>query len=109
MNRIRARAVRWGVAVTAGAGIAVLASSGAHAIVLGVYLLCIGAVILLALVRTTRAHTPEQRVSFFDAALAAMRRAPAEPDEPTLVREVELSTYNAFHFYARLRPLLRDI
>lgn len=109
MNRIRARAVRWGLAVTAAAGVAAIASSGAHAIVLDVYLLCIGAVVLLALVRTTRAHTPEQRVSSFDAALAAMRRAPAEPGEPTLVREVELSTYNAFHFYARLRPLLRDI
>jgi hypothetical protein len=95
--------------VTAAAGIAALASSGAHAIVLDVYLLCIGAVVLLALVRTTRAQAPAQRASPFDAALAAMRRAPAESDEPALVREVELSTYNAFHFYARLRPLLRDI
>ena len=25
------------------------------------------------------------------------------------MREVELSTYNAFHFHARLRPLLRDV
>jgi hypothetical protein len=38
-----------------------------------------------------------------------MRRAPAESAQPALVREVELSTYNAFHFYARLRPLLRDV
>ncbi len=109
MNRIRARAVKWGLTVTAAAGIAALASSGAHAIVLDVYLLCIGAVVLLALVRTTRAQAPAQRASPFDAALAAMRRAPAESDEPALVREVELSTYNAFHFYARMRPLLRDI
>jgi hypothetical protein len=109
LNRIRARAVKWGLTVTAAAGIAALASSGAHAIVLDVYLLCIGAVVLLALVRTTRAQAPAQRASPFDAALAAMRRAPAESDEPALVREVELSTYNAFHFYARLRPLLRDI
>jgi hypothetical protein len=109
MNRIRARAVKWGLVVTAAAGIAAITSSGAHAIVLDVYLLCIGAVLLLALVRTTRAQTPAERGSHFDAALAAMRRAPAEPDEPLLVREVELSTYTAFHFYARLRPLLRDI
>jgi len=109
LNRIRARAVKWGLTVTAAAGIAALASSGAHAIVLDVYLLCIGAVVLLALVRTTRAQAPAQRASPFDAALAAMRRAPAESDEPALVREVELSTYNAFHFYARMRPLLRDI
>ena len=109
MNRIRARAVKWGLTVTAAAGIAALASSGAHAIVLDVYLLCIGAVVLLALVRTTRAHTPVQRASPFDAALAAMRRAPVESGEPALAREVELSTYNALHFYARMRPLLRDI
>ena len=38
-----------------------------------------------------------------------MRRAPSESGEPALEREVELSTYNAFHFYARMRPLLRDI
>src|SRR5262245_263920 len=109
MNRIRARAVKWGVVVTAGAGIALLASSGAHAIVLDVYLRCIGAVVLLALVRTTRARAPVRRGSQFDAALAAMRRAPVESGEPALVREVELSTYNGFHYYARLRPILRDI
>jgi hypothetical protein len=109
MNRIAARAVKWGLVVTAAAGVAAIASSGAHAIVLDVYLLCIGSVVLLALVRTTRAHAPAQRNSPFDAALASMRRAPAEPGEPALVRELELSTYNAFHFHARLRPLLRDV
>jgi hypothetical protein len=109
MNRIRARAIKWGLVVTAAAGVAVLVSSGAHAIVLDVYLLCLGAIVLLALVRTTRAQAPVHRASPFDAALAAMRKAPAAPDEPALVREVELSTYNVFHFYARLRPLLRDI
>jgi len=109
MNRIRARAVKWGVVVTAGAGIAALAGSGVNAIVLDVYLLCIGAVVLLALVRTTRTYAVTARASAFDTALAAMRRPPAESGEPTLVRELELSTYNAFHFHARLRPLLRDI
>jgi hypothetical protein len=109
MNRIKARAVKWGLVVTGAAGIAAVASSGAHAIVLDVYLLCIGAVILLALVRTTRVHAPAERTSQFDAALAAMRRAPVESGEAALVREVELSTYTAFHFYVRLRPLLRDI
>jgi hypothetical protein len=109
MNWIRARALKWGLTVTAVAGIAVLASSGAHAIVFDVYLLCIGAVVLLALVRTARAQIPVHRNSPFDAALALMRRSPAEPGETTLVRWVELSTYNVFHFYARLRPLLRDI
>jgi hypothetical protein len=109
VKRIRAKAVKWGLTVTAAAGIAVLASSGAHAIVLDVYLLCIGAIVLLALVRTTRAHAPAQRTSPFEAALAAMRKAPAESGEPALAHEVEFSTYNAFYFHQRLRPLLRDI
>lgn len=109
MNRIRARAVKWGLVATAAAGIAALASSGVNAIVLDVYLLCIGAVVLLALVRVTRASAVMPRTSPFDAALAAMLRPPAESGELTLVRELELSTYNAFHFHARLRPLLRDI
>jgi hypothetical protein len=109
VTRIRARAVKWGLVVTAGAGIAALASSGVNAIVLDVYLLCIGAVVLLALVRTTRKYAVVPRKSAFDAALAAMRRGSAESGEPILVRELELSTYNAFHFHARLRLLLRDI
>ena len=107
--RIRARAIKWGLIVTAAAGIAALASSGVHAIVLDVYLLSIGAVILLALVRTTRAHAPQQRDSAFDATLAAMRKVPADSGELALVRQLELSTYNAFHFHSRVRPLLRDI
>ena len=109
MNRIRAKALKWGLLATAAAGIAALASSGAHAIVLDVYLLCIGAVVLLALVRTTRAHASAKRTSPFDAALAAMRKAPAAAGEPALAHEVEFSTYNAFYFHQRLRPLLRDI
>jgi hypothetical protein len=109
VNRIRARAVKWGLAVTAAAGIAALAGSGVNAIVLDVYLLCIGAVVLLALVRVTRASTVTPRTSAFAAALAAMRRSSPDSGELTLVRELELSTYNALHFHARLRPLLRDI
>jgi hypothetical protein len=109
MNRITARAVRWGLVVTAAAGIAALAGSGVNAIVLDVYLLCIGAVVLLALVRVTRASAAMPRNSAFDAALAAMGRTPAESGELTLVRELELSRSNAFHFHARLRPLLHDI
>jgi hypothetical protein len=109
MNRIRARAIKWGLVVTAAAGIAALASSGAHAIVFDVYLLCLAAVLLLALVRTTRARVPARRSSVFDVALAAMHRAPAESGELALVRELELSTYNSFHFHSRLRPLLRDV
>ena len=109
MNPIAFRALRFGLAVSAAAGIVALASSGAHALLLDVYLLCIGAVILLALVRATRAQAPPPRGSQLDRALAAMRRRPADSGEPALVRELELSTYNAFHLHARVRPVLRDI
>lgn len=109
MNRISARAVKVGLVVSAAAGVAAVASSGGHAILLDVYLLCIGGVLLLALVRVTRAQAPAARDSRFDAALAAMRRPVAESGEPALVRDLELSTYSAFHLHARLRPVLREV
>lgn len=109
MSRIVARAVKVGAAVSVAAGVVALTSSGGHAILLDVYLLCLGGVLMLALVRTTREHAPTSRGSRFDRALVAMRKAPSESGEPALVRDIELSTYNAFHLHARLRPLLRDI
>ena len=78
MNRITSRAVKVGLVISAAAGVAAVASSGGHAILLDVYLLCMGGVLLLALVRVTRARAPVARDSRFDAALAAMRRPVAE-------------------------------
>ena len=109
MNWITARAVKVGLVVSAAAGVAAVASSGGHAILLDVYLLCMGGVLLLALVRMTRAQAPAARDSQFDAALAAMRRPAAESGEPALVRDLELSTYSSFHLHARLRPVLREV
>jgi len=109
VNRIAWRALKLGGAVSAAAAVVALASSGAHALLLDVYLLCIGAVILLALVRATRAQAPVQRRSQFELALAAMRRRRTDSGEPTLVRDLELSSYNAFHLHARIRPVLREI
>jgi hypothetical protein len=109
VNRITARAVKVGLLASAAAGIAAFATSGGHAIVLDVYLLSIGGVLLLALVRVTRASAPVGRESQLDRALAAMQRTPADSGEPALARDLELSTYNAFHLHTRLRPLLRDV
>lgn len=109
MSRIVARAVKVGLTVSLAVGIVALTSSGGHAILLDVYLLCLGGVLMLALVRTTREHAPPARRSQFEQALAAMRKAPSDSGEPTLVSDIELSTYNAFHLHARLRPLLRDV
>jgi hypothetical protein len=109
VRRITFRAVSVGLAVTAAAAFALLTTSGSHALVLDVYLLCLGGVLLLALVRTTRLHAEPHGTSQFEHALATMRAPPPKPGESALVRDLELSTYNTFHFHARLRPLLRDI
>jgi hypothetical protein len=109
VTRITARAVKVGLIVSAVAGIVALTSSGGHVLLLDVYLLCMGGVLLLALVRTTRAQAPSARASQFDRALAAMRRQPPDSGDLALAHELELSTYNAFHLQARLRPVLRDI
>jgi hypothetical protein len=109
VTRITARAVKVGLIVSAVAGVIALTSSGGHVLLLDVYLLCMGGVLLLALVRTTRAQAPSARASQFDRALAAMRRQPPDSGDLALAHELELSTYNAFHLQARLRPVLRDI
>jgi hypothetical protein len=38
-----------------------------------------------------------------------MRRSPPDTGELTLVRDLELSTYSAFHLHTRVRPVLRDV
>ena len=109
MNRIAARAVKVGLVVSVAAGIAALTSSGEGAILLDVYLLALGGVLLLALVRATRATARTGTGSELDRALAAMRAGPPDSGELTLVRDLELSSINAFHLHLRLRPVLREI
>ena len=109
MSRILIRAVKVGLAVTIAFGIAALTSSGLRAILLDGYLLTVGGVLLLALVRATRAHAPAAEGSEFDRAVAAMRRRPPDSGELTLLRDLELSSLNSFHLHVRLRPLLREI
>jgi len=108
-DRIVSRAVKVGLTVTGAVGIALFASSGLRLIFLDVYLLAMGGVFLLALVRTTRAKAPAGGASQFDRALAAMRGGRPESGELTLARDIELSTISAFHLHVRLRPLLREI
>jgi len=104
-----ARAVKLGLTVSVAVGVAALTTSGSHAILLDVYLLSMGAVLLLALVRTTRVKALPARGSQLGRALAAMRRLPVDSGELALVREVELSTFGAFHLHTRLRHVLREI
>jgi hypothetical protein len=108
MTGIRLRAIKVGTAVSATAGIVAIATSGGRALLLDVYLLCMGGVVLLALVRRTRAQAAGTS-SPFDRAVDAMRRRPPDSEAPTLVRELELATFSIFHLHARVRPMLRDI
>jgi hypothetical protein len=109
MSWIVRRAVKVGLVFTLAVGFTALAVSGARAVLLDVYLLGVGGVLLLALVRTTREGGPSTEPSDFDRALAESRRHPSDSGELTLVRDVKQSTISAFHLHVRLRPILREI
>jgi len=103
------RALVVGLLVTAGALATLFASSGIRARVVDAYLIVLGAVLMLMLVRTARALLPERPASAFDAAWAATRRRAPKHGELAIERDVELGRANSFHFYTRIRPILRDV
>jgi hypothetical protein len=109
MSAIVFRAVRLALLVSVAFGIAAAFSTGLRTVLLDVYLLAMGGVLLLALIRTTRVHAPPDATSNFDRALVTMRRPPPDSGAPVLVRDLDLSTVTAFHLHIRLRPLLREI
>jgi hypothetical protein len=103
------RAVKLGLVVSVAVGIVAFASSGLRAVLLDGYLLAMGGIFLLALVRTTQAKAPADVGSQFESALTEMRSGRRDSGQPTLVRDVELSLLSAVHLHVRLRPLLREI
>jgi len=110
MTSIAARALKVGFVFSIAVGVTALAVSGARSILLEVYLLGMGGVLLLALVRTTREEEPFADSSDFDRAVAEMsRRHPPDSGELTLVRDVKQSRSSALHLHVRLRPILREI
>ena len=110
MTSIAARALKVGFVFSIAVGVTALAVSGARSILLEVYLLGMGGVLLLALVRTTREEEPFADSSDFDCALAEMnRRHPSDSGELTLVRDIKQSRSSALHLHVRLRPILREI
>jgi hypothetical protein len=109
MRWIAVRAVKVGLAVSAAFGIAALATSGLQAIFLDAYLLALGGVLLLALVRLTRGKAAQSRPSQLELALAAMSRARSDHGKLGLARELELSFLSSLHLHVRLRPILREI
>jgi hypothetical protein len=110
VNWIVHRAVKVGLVFSAAIGFAALAISGLRDALLEVYLLGIGGVLLLALVRTTTETGSGTRASDFDRAVADMsRRHPSDSVELTLVNDVQQSVASSFHLHTRLRPILREI
>ena len=89
---------------------AVLAAPDRRTEVLDGYLLFLGAVVLVTLVRATRASLPAEERSAFERALQ-LRPPDREPvpELARLEREVGLASSTAFDLHARLRPTLREI
>jgi hypothetical protein len=109
VKRVVGRAVKLGLLVSVVFGVVAFATSGLGSILLDLYLLAMGGVLLLALVRITRIKAPVEAGSQFDRALGAMRAGHPQQEELGLERDVEFSTLNAFHLHLRLRPVLREI
>jgi hypothetical protein len=79
-------------------------------VVLDVYLLFLGGITLLALVRTMRVAQPGSGDSPFELALRPIRPRPQRP--PELVRleqRIALAVTTAFDVHFRLRPAVRDV
>lgn len=108
MKSIVRRAIVVGGLATVGAGAALIFTSGAQARIVDIYVVVIAAVVMLALFRTIRIATPARR-SAFDEALRQLRAPPpvASADIPE-ERDVVLSRLSEFHYYVRVRPVLRE-
>jgi hypothetical protein len=73
-----------------------------------IYLLLVGALVLLTFVGATEFATRSEP-SAFEQALVRKKRRGARPDElESLERQVTLSVQNGFDFHVRLRPAVRD-
>jgi hypothetical protein len=109
------KAVVWSfcVAVLGGAfvaGIAAVFLPLSSGLVLDLYLLFIGGVALLALVRTMRVVQPGSGHSPFELALRPIRPRPQRPPELVRLEErLALAATTAFDVHFRLRPAVRDV
>ena len=109
MIRVAFRAVRLLLLVSLAAAIVAMVTDGLGRVLLESYLLAVGAILLLALVRTIHLQLPTGVASSFDSALAEMRRRPADAGEHPLAHDLRLARLSAFHLHVRLRPLLAEI
>jgi hypothetical protein len=110
VNWIVRRALKFVLVFSAAIASAAFAVSGLRDALLEVYLLGIGGVLLLALVRTTSERGPATGAPDFERAVDDMsRRYPSDSGELSLVHDVQQSVASTFHLHTRLRPLLREI
>ncbi|HEU5278566.1 MAG TPA: hypothetical protein VFU26_06655 [Gaiellaceae bacterium] len=109
MRWIVTRAVKVGLAVSVAIGITAIASPGLGSVLVDAYLVALGGVLLLALLRATIVLAPWQEGSEFERTLAGMRRRRPEVTELGFARDLESSTLNDFHLHRRLRPVLQEI
>ena len=107
MKTIVRRAIVVALVFSAAAGALLLFTHGIHDVVTDAWILALAGVLLLALFRTARLLAPASP-SLLDEALARMRPRASRAPEIALERDVRLSSANAFHFHARLRPVLRS-
>jgi hypothetical protein len=78
--------------------------------VLDGYVLFLGSLLLLGLVRATRLAGETGERSVYELALRRRERPPARPPElAKLEREVSLATGTSFDVHYRLRPVLREV
>lgn len=104
------QALVWAVCAGIAAGVVAIARPGDRDLVLDAYLLFVGALALLILVRVTSVALPRTGRSLFADALREVPVATARPAElETLERRLLLATETAFEVHYRLRPLLREI
>jgi hypothetical protein len=109
------RAVVWSfcLAVLVGGLLAGFAAVGLpirEGLVLDLYLLYLGAVTLLGLVRATSVTQPGSGRSPFEVALRPIRpRSKRPPELVRLEQQIALAVTTAFDVHFRLRPIVRDV
>jgi hypothetical protein len=110
MRSVRLDIVVLFVLLALGCGFWALSVPGERPLVLRVFVLALGALLLLATVTAVGAAVPSRRRSDFSRALGAR----ADPRQPVtqlakLEREVTLAVGNAYDLHTRLLPQLREI
>jgi hypothetical protein len=79
-------------------------------VILDMYLLFVGGITLLALVRATRVLQPGSGHSPFELALRPIRpRSQRPPELVQLEQRIALAVTTAFDVHFRLRPTIRDV